>query len=164
MSKQCPLGMFYLLDALAGLSTAHWQPCSISAAACGSSTTSICQWLLIAAQALLSTPAPYGMRNAGICTYATVFLEVSLSVCVHDQGVAESECRRAADVAEAAYAQAFSKEVEPEEAALDAEHLRCMSIAHQAYADIAVGMSLPACSTSNCELVIGSACARRFTC
>lgn len=55
------------------------------------------------------------------------------------QGVAEAECRRAADVAEAAYAAAFSDGVEPEEAVLDAEHLRCMGIAHQAYADVAVG-------------------------
>ena len=57
-----------------------------------------------------------------------------------EQGVAEAECRRAADVAEAAYAKAFSKDAEPEEAALDAEHLRCMRIAHSAYADIAVGV------------------------
>ncbi|KAK9798122.1 hypothetical protein WJX73_001407 [Symbiochloris irregularis] len=55
------------------------------------------------------------------------------------QGVAEAECRRAADVAEAKYSSSFNQGVEAEEAALDAEHLRCMAIAHQAYTDIAVG-------------------------
>ena len=58
------------------------------------------------------------------------------------QGVAEAECRRGGDVAEAAYAKAFSEGVGPEEGVLDAEHLRCMGIAHQAYADIAVGALL----------------------
>ncbi|WIA21574.1 hypothetical protein OEZ85_000766 [Tetradesmus obliquus] len=55
------------------------------------------------------------------------------------QGVAEQECRRAADVAEAAYAAAFDEGVVPEEAALDEEHARCLSVAAAAFEDAAVG-------------------------
>lgn len=55
------------------------------------------------------------------------------------QGVAEQECRLAADVAEAAYAAAFDEGVVPEEAALDEEHARCLSVAAAAFEDAAVG-------------------------
>ena len=55
------------------------------------------------------------------------------------QGVAEAECRRAADAAEAAYQDAFNRDVVPEEATLDREHARCMAAAHQCYATAAVG-------------------------
>ena len=59
------------------------------------------------------------------------------------QGVAEAECRRAADAAEAAYQAAFQKDVVPDEASLDREHARCLSLAHQQYAADAVGQPLP---------------------
>ena len=54
------------------------------------------------------------------------------------QGVAEAECRRAADAAEAAYVAAF-KDVAADEAALDAEHQRSMAAAREAYAAGAMG-------------------------
>eukprot|EP00878_Enallax_costatus_P011998 GHUV01012526.1.p1 GENE.GHUV01012526.1~~GHUV01012526.1.p1 ORF type:complete len:590 (+),score=213.14 GHUV01012526.1:1233-3002(+) len=55
------------------------------------------------------------------------------------QGVAEQECRRAADVGESAYAAAFDEHVAPEEAALDEEHKRCLAVAQEAFDEVAVG-------------------------
>jgi len=55
------------------------------------------------------------------------------------QGVAEAECRRAADAAEAAYRGAFNRGVPAEESRLDAEHARCMALAAAAFAEVAVG-------------------------
>eukprot|EP00879_Flechtneria_rotunda_P026418 GHRR01028167.1.p1 GENE.GHRR01028167.1~~GHRR01028167.1.p1 ORF type:complete len:521 (+),score=214.38 GHRR01028167.1:384-1946(+) len=55
------------------------------------------------------------------------------------QGVAEQECRRAADLAQEAYTAAFNEEVAPEEAALDEEHQRCLQVAKEAYDAVAVG-------------------------
>ena len=49
------------------------------------------------------------------------------------QGVAEAECRRAADAAEQAYVAAFSKSVEPDEGALEVEHRRALDAAAAAY-------------------------------
>ena len=63
------------------------------------------------------------------------------------QGVAEAECRRAADAAEQAYNAAFSKAVGGDEATLNREHQRCMDLAQQAYADSAIGpLSFPSLS------------------
>jgi hypothetical protein len=59
------------------------------------------------------------------------------------QGVAEAECRRAADAAEAAYNEAFNKSVASELEALNDEHQRCMSLARQAYAEGAIGLLPP---------------------
>jgi len=59
------------------------------------------------------------------------------------QGVAEAECRRAADAAEGAYSQAFNKSVASELEALNDEHQRCMSLARQAYAEGAIGLFHP---------------------
>ena len=56
--------------------------------------------------------------------------------------MAEAECRRAADAAEQAYNAAFDKAVASEEATLNSEHQRCMSLARQAYAEGAIGMLL----------------------
>ena len=53
------------------------------------------------------------------------------SICM--QGVAEAECRRAADAAEQAYVAAFSKNVEPDEGALEVEHRRALDAAAAAY-------------------------------
>lgn len=55
------------------------------------------------------------------------------------QGVAEQECRRAADVAEAAYAEAFDENVAAEEKVLDGEHARALGVAKEAYDENAVG-------------------------
>ncbi|KAG2488736.1 hypothetical protein HYH03_012735 [Edaphochlamys debaryana] len=57
------------------------------------------------------------------------------------QGVAESECRRGCDAAEAAYAAAWAEggEAPAEEAELEAKHQACLAAARAAYADIAVG-------------------------
>jgi len=55
------------------------------------------------------------------------------------QGVAEAECRRAADAAEAAYRGAFDRGLPAEEARLDAEHARCLALAASAFAAVAVG-------------------------
>lgn len=55
------------------------------------------------------------------------------------QGVAEQECRRAADIAEAAYAAAFNEAVVPDEKQLDDEHARCLAVAKQSFDEIAVG-------------------------
>ncbi|KXZ50367.1 hypothetical protein GPECTOR_16g540 [Gonium pectorale] len=57
------------------------------------------------------------------------------------QGVAESECRRGCDAAEAAYAAAWAAagEVPAEEAALEARHQQCLAAARAAYDEIAVG-------------------------
>ncbi len=59
------------------------------------------------------------------------------------QGVAEAECRRAADSAEQAYNAAFDKAVASEEASLNSEHQRCMNLARQAYAEGAIGGPRP---------------------
>ncbi|WIA42000.1 hypothetical protein OEZ86_009298 [Tetradesmus obliquus] len=85
---------------------------------------------------LLSGPVLAGLteayveaiNNGAVPTIATAW-----------QGVAEQECRRAADVAEAAYAAVFDEAVSPEEAALDEEHARCLSVAAAAFEDAAVG-------------------------
>eukprot|EP00775_Hariotina_reticulata_P003802 gene3802-4059_t len=55
------------------------------------------------------------------------------------QGVAEQECRRAADSAEAAYALAFNEGVAAEEDAMDKEHQRCLAVAQAAYHEAAIG-------------------------
>ncbi len=55
------------------------------------------------------------------------------------QGVAEAECRRAADAAEAAYVTSFDQEVVAEEAALEVEHQRCLEAGLAVFADNAVG-------------------------
>lgn len=53
--------------------------------------------------------------------------------------MAEAECRRAADAAEQAYNAAFNKNIASEEATLNSEHQRCMTLARQAYAEGAIG-------------------------
>lgn len=53
--------------------------------------------------------------------------------------MAEAECRRAADVAERAYHDAFNRSVEPSEACLTAEHNRALGIAKASYDAGAVG-------------------------
>ncbi|GBF94948.1 hypothetical protein Rsub_07449 [Raphidocelis subcapitata] len=55
------------------------------------------------------------------------------------QGVAERECRRAAEAAEAAYAAQFQEGVDPEEECLDKEHARALGAARAAFAAVAVG-------------------------
>lgn len=56
------------------------------------------------------------------------------------QGVAEAECRRAADAAEAAYCAAFRESATaPEEAALQGEHRRACEAASAAYTSAAIG-------------------------
>ena len=49
------------------------------------------------------------------------------------QGVAESECRRAADEAERVYREAFNADVSADESALQAEHNRAMGVAKAHY-------------------------------
>jgi hypothetical protein len=61
------------------------------------------------------------------------------------QGVAEAECRRAADAAEAAYAAAFRDDIEPDEGAFEVEHRRALDAAAAAYE---VGRTLLAHVTS----------------
>ena len=55
------------------------------------------------------------------------------------QGVAEAECRRAADAAEAAYKDTFRKEVAADEGSLEQEHLRALAAAQHAFSEVAVG-------------------------
>ena len=52
------------------------------------------------------------------------------------QGVAESECRRAADEAEALYHATFRAEVEPEEGALLSEHRRALAAAQAKFTQV----------------------------
>ena len=74
------------------------------------------------------------------------------------QGVAEAECRRGADAAEASYHEAFKDSTGMDDADLDAEHQRCMGIARRVFAGIAVGApsvlwSLPVLQeASSCRL------------
>ena len=63
------------------------------------------------------------------------------------QGVAEAESRRAADIAESAYQQAFNKEVPADEAALDREFDRAFNLAQKAFREVAVGACLSLLST-----------------
>lgn len=49
------------------------------------------------------------------------------------QGVAEAECRRAADAAEEAYVAAFRENIEPDEGAFEAEHRRALDTGAAAY-------------------------------
>lgn len=55
------------------------------------------------------------------------------------QGVAEAESRRAADIAEAAYQQAFNKNIPADEAALDREYTKALSAGQAAFREVAVG-------------------------
>lgn len=55
------------------------------------------------------------------------------------QGVAEAECRRGAEAAEAAYSQSFNTGCGGELEQLNEEHRRCLEVAGAVYADIAVG-------------------------
>ncbi|KAL3133524.1 hypothetical protein ABBQ38_007377 [Trebouxia sp. C0009 RCD-2024] len=55
------------------------------------------------------------------------------------QGVAEAESRRAADMAESAYQQAFNQNVPADEPALDREFDRALSIGQKAFREVAVG-------------------------
>ena len=55
------------------------------------------------------------------------------------QGVAEAESRRAADAAEAAYREAFDRDLAPDEGRLEAEHARALSVAQAVFNDAAVG-------------------------
>ncbi|KAF5843640.1 guanylate-binding protein [Dunaliella salina] len=55
------------------------------------------------------------------------------------QGVAESESRRACDLAEATYKQSFDAAIVPDEAALLAEHQRCLSLAVATFKEVSVG-------------------------
>ncbi|PNW76463.1 hypothetical protein CHLRE_11g467610v5 [Chlamydomonas reinhardtii] len=70
------------------------------------------------------------MNNGAVPTIATAW-----------QGVAESECRRGCDAAEAAYAAAWAAggAVAAEEAELEARHQSCLAAARAAFEDIAVG-------------------------
>lgn len=53
--------------------------------------------------------------------------------------MAEAECRRAADAAEAAYADTFRKDVAADEGSLEQEHQRAMAAAQRAFNEVAVG-------------------------
>lgn len=69
------------------------------------------------------------------------------------QGVAEAESRRAADVAEAAYQQAFNQDISADEAALDREFARALSAGQAAFREVAVGRcrwSLPRLVLNTC--------------
>lgn len=89
------------------------------------------------------------------------------------QGVAEAECRRAAEAGERAYAAAFSEAVPGDEGALDAEHARCLALAAAAFDDAAVGDAgiraahqhklRDACS-ARCGQGRLTACMRRVSC
>ncbi|KAK9820375.1 hypothetical protein WJX72_009644 [[Myrmecia] bisecta] len=68
------------------------------------------------------------INNGAVPTIATAW-----------QGVAEAECRRAADAAERAYQQAFNKDVDAEEVMLEAEHQRALGVAQKAFDEVAVG-------------------------
>jgi len=57
------------------------------------------------------------------------------------QGVAEAESRRAADAAEAAYQAAFTTDTPADEAALDRDYERALSIGQRAFREVAVGRS-----------------------
>ena len=57
--------------------------------------------------------------------------------------MAEAESRRAADIAESAYQQAFNKDVPADEAALDREFDRALSIGQKAFREVAVGQQQP---------------------
>ena len=54
--------------------------------------------------------------------------------------MAEAECRRAGDVAEAAYQATFNKSVPADETRLEAEHARALAAAQAAFNEVAVGM------------------------
>ncbi|KAG1669136.1 hypothetical protein FOA52_002647 [Chlamydomonas sp. UWO 241] len=68
------------------------------------------------------------LNNGAVPTIATAW-----------QGVAESESRRAAEAAEAAYHEAFNPDTNAEEADLDREHERCLKVAAAVFNDVAVG-------------------------
>ncbi len=59
------------------------------------------------------------------------------------QGVAESECRKACDAAIEAYHAAFNVSVAADEAAMNAEHVRCVQVATSVFEDAAVGHEAP---------------------
>ena len=67
-------------------------------------------------------------------TSASILLTLLLT-----QGVAEAESRRAADLAETAYQQAFNQNVPADEPALDREFDRALNIGQKAFREIAVG-------------------------
>ncbi|NJO13274.1 MAG: hypothetical protein HC872_07225 [Gammaproteobacteria bacterium] len=58
------------------------------------------------------------------------------------QGVAESECRRAADEAERAYRAAFNEGISPDQATLVAEHQRALAVARELYEQVRCCLNL----------------------
>eukprot|EP00892_Ulva_mutabilis_P000560 jgi/Ulvmu1/10504/UM064_0042.1 len=55
------------------------------------------------------------------------------------QGVAEAECRRAADAAEKKYHDVFDDRIQADEMALNAEHQRALSAAQSIFDEVAIG-------------------------
>eukprot|EP00887_Chlorella_sp_A99_P005605 scaffold1.g5605.t1 len=88
------------------------------------------------------------INNGAVPTIATAW-----------QGVAEAESRRAADAAEAAYAETFRGDVAADEAALEAEHQHALVAAQKAFDELAIGE--PAVRAAN-ERRWREACAARF--
>lgn len=60
----------------------------------------------------------------------------------YTQGVAEAESRRAADAAEAAYREAFHRDISPDEGRMDAEHMRALAVAQAVFNETAIGARL----------------------
>ena len=84
-------------------------------------------------------PPPSGLAEA----YVKAINEGAVpTIATAWQGVAEAECRRAADAAEAAYVAAFDQDLVAEEGALEAEHARCLDAGLQVFAENAVGARL----------------------
>lgn len=59
------------------------------------------------------------------------------------QGVAESECRKACDAGIQAYHAAFDQAVAVDEAAMNAQHVRCVQVATAVFDEAAVGHEAP---------------------
>jgi Guanylate-binding protein, C-terminal domain len=110
---------------LAALATAY-----VDAINGGAVPTIATAWQVCTAEILVSTAA-MGADQIGQLYHTGMDSTTLNSICM--QGVAEAECRRAADAAEQAYVAAFSKSVEPDEGALEVEHRRALDAAAAAY-------------------------------
>ena len=110
---------------LAALTTAY-----VDAINGGAVPTIATAWQVCTAGRLVSTSA-MAADQVGQLRRTSTDSTTLASKCL--QGVAEAECRRAADAAEQAYVAAFSKDVEPDEGALEVEHRRALDAAAAAY-------------------------------
>ncbi len=91
-----------------------------------------------------AAPGAPPLTGAGLAALAAAYVDALNGgavpvIATAWEGVAEAECRRAADAAEAAYQGAFQTSIPDTAPALDAEHARCLVAGAAAFEEVALG-------------------------